>query len=579
MKLIVLFILILNINLFASSEYNKKRDKLIYALQNSVITLSDIPVEKIVKYDLASNIYSFNIFKIKNYRSVQKDLESYIFSQGYKKYPKSSISLVKEAKGKLGSSFTLQKKILKDESSTELLVLHKKLKNLNIHKMDFNWTEERLSKKRLEKRNGVVTDTYFDFSIYEGYGREYTHDIEKTCRNLDVNGKSNWRVPHEEEVKYVLSIENFIDSSNKNFMVNNTYLGDSSGKFYFSHDTQIVKHFSIGGWPSFYYFCVSGSEIKDFYAMSKKASKINNTKLEKYFTKRDKYLQIANSEKSINAYLDFIKNYPHDENVNLFLEQSYAIAKKKDDLPYLLAYFDKAKDALGSQPTIIIDDYYKTIYSHVNRKNNIAGYEWFVKEFYRAPQVKKAISQIHKLAYADAKDIDTLSAYNTFICAYPYAKEVEKANKKAYAIENDMYDVGMMSSFLNGEEKQARKLLIRAKKLERSLRDYDRKTRVGYIIVLNRMYSLLEEKFDTTEATVRHLESQEFKEFVETFRASMSSINYALQDISKHSKDMLEITKRGFADARADEAMARNKAKEHFEWDKWMHYKDKGYMN
>lgn len=135
---------------------------------------------------------------------------------------------------------------------------------------------------------------------------------------------------------------------------------------------------------------------------------------------------------------------------------------------------------------------------------------------------------------------------------------------------------------------KARKLLIKAKQIERTGQDYSGNTRSGYVLVTNRMYDLLQEKFDDSDATLRHLESQEFKDFVKVFKATMSEIKSVLssiknntKDLSKYAKQMVEISKQGFNDAKANRDMTAYKLEQHEKWQKFMHFRDnfrdKGY--
>ncbi len=229
------------------------------------------------------------------------------------------------------------------------------------------------------------------------------------------------------------------------------------------------------------------------------------------------------------------------------------------------------------------------IYTLTKKKNNIAGYEWFIKNYPKAPQVNEAINNIHKLAYAKATSINTISAYNTFIYTYPTAPQVRKANDKAYKLEVKKYtDLGTFGGFFEKEaklEKKARKLLIKAKQIERTGQDYSNNENLGYLIVANRMYELLQEKFDDSDATLRHLESQEFQDFIQVFKKNMKNLNKTLQriegnteEIARYSKAVVNISQKGFEDAKADRSMEAYYTQQHRDWEKYMHYKDKGYQ-
>jgi len=221
------------------------------------------------------------------------------------------------------------------------------------------------------------------------------------------------------------------------------------------------------------------------------------------------------------------------------------------------------------------------IYNIIKSEDNIAGFEWFITKYHNAAQVKEAIKRIHQLAYNKAHDLDSISAYNTFVITYPTATQVKDAEDLAYKLELKKYtDLGIIDSFFGNEdkiEKKARKLLIKAKQIERKGKDYSGDARLGYILVTNRMYDLLQEKFDDSDATLRHLESQEFKDFIQEFKHAMRRVNKRLKNISGYTREIVEVAKKGFADADADRSMAEYKLEQHQSWEKFMHFRDTGY--
>jgi len=285
---------------------------------------------------------------------------------------------------------------------------------------------------------------------------------------------------------------------------------------------------------------------------------------------------------SINSYIDFIKEYPNAPQVKEAFQNSYNIAKSKNTIVALLDYMTKEvpKTNILDKANFLEDDYFKTIYSHIVNQNNIAGYEWFIKTYPNAQQVKEAIETIHTLAYNKAKSINTVSAYNTFIMAYPYAKQVQDANDKAYKLEEKEYtDIGMMGFFGKEEklDRKGRELLNRAKMIERQANDKSYDTKAGYTLIANRMYTLLQDRFISSDATTRYLESQEFKDFMQTFKSVMRDIGYKLDNIANYSSQMIEVSKQGFQDASADREMSRHQDEEHHKWEKRMHLREKGY--
>ena len=175
------------------------------------------------------------------------------------------------------------------------------------------------------------------------------------------------------------------------------------------------------------------------------------------------------------------------------------------------------------------------------------------------------------------------------------ANEVKEANALAKELERYKYTDtlpswvrGILPDFLadilnkifgifSNDEKKSRALLIKAKQIEREGNEYYGVEKAGYVMIANRMYDLLQEEYDDTDATLRFLESEEFKDFMKNFKKLMRSMNERLEDISRYSSEILEVSKQGFSEANADRDMSEYKNEEHRKWQKFMHFRDKGY--
>jgi diacylglycerol kinase family enzyme len=90
------------------------------------------------------------------------------------------------------------------------------------------------------------------------------------------------------------------------------------------------------------------------------------------------------------------------------------------------------------------------------------------------------------------------------------------------------------------------------------------------------MYDLLQEKFDDSDVTFRHLESQEFKDFVKVFKLALNGIQNNTKDLSKYAKQMIDISKQDFTYAKTDKDIVVYKLEQHQKWEKFIHLKDKG---
>tara|TARA_B110000196_G_C21138602_1_gene662558 strand:- start:398 stop:1738 length:1341 start_codon:yes stop_codon:yes gene_type:complete len=232
-----------------------------------------------------------------------------------------------------------------------------------------------------------------------------------------------------------------------------------------------------------------------------------------------------------------------------------------------LKYSDVVDDNMASK---FVSDIFKS----VKKENNIAGYSWFIKNNPSSKQAKQALASMHKLAFELAEDIDTINAYNDFVIAYPTAKQVREANDKAYELEKSEY-VGMLNYF--SEEKDARRLLVQSKMLEQSAEDLSSDEKVGYMMVVNRMNDLLKQEFNSTDAALRHLESNEFKSFVKTFKRSMKDLKHQVSRIADNTADLSSIMKQQssmmnnhFENAAQDREMASELTKQHRHWERFI---------
>lgn len=230
------------------------------------------------------------------------------------------------------------------------------------------------------------------------------------------------------------------------------------------------------------------------------------------------------------------------------------------------------------------------IVSLLKMKNSIAGYEWFIENYAHSEYALEMLNIIHKNMFSNAKKLDTISAYNTFIFNYPTAAEVSQALDRSIEIDREYYTDFSFFSFTDidkEKEKKARKLLIKAKQIERYPVDKGLKYRhkAGYFIVANRMYRVLQDEFDESDATLRHLESQEFKDFVRELNSTLSSIRSTLERIegntsraADYAEEAIQVSKRGFAESSSDRALSEYHAGKHREWEKYMHLRDHGYQ-
>ena len=214
------------------------------------------------------------------------------------------------------------------------------------------------------------------------------------------------------------------------------------------------------------------------------------------------------------------------------------------------------------------------IFNIVESKSKISGYQWFIENFPLAKNTQQtlAIQRIHDLAFTHAKSVGTLEAYNDFIIAYPYAQQIQDATDRAYKLEKEKY-----SQWFENKEKNSRALLIKTKQLERMMKEVDRGAQHGYRLVIDRMNELLQQEYLAEEATLRYLESQEFKDFYESLKSSLTEINATLTRIKRNTDDLNLILKgqtrmmvNHFDKAAQSRKMAAKLTADHRFWERYL---------
>jgi len=428
----------------------------------------------------------------------------------------------------------------------------------------------------------------------------------KYCQELNLFDRSDWRIPKEDELLHVYKY-----ASNKFKYISKDYYWTDTEQYKqhslsrkidvnkFEIVAMRIADKSLDTGMSFIKSrhrirCVSG-KVMNADMIEKKIERIKKQKIEeKSESIYKKYKNSNNLDDLVyllNNYKDMNTNYYQNiktKVISLYKKLFNEIKQKNDFAQYVL-FVKKYPNA--PQKEKAVDNIYKIL----QEKNNIAGFEWFIKTYSDAPQVKDAIAKIHQLAFNEAKDIGTISAYNTFIISYPMAKEVAQANELAKELERYKYTDtlpswvrSIMPDFLanilnkifgifSSDEKKSRALLIKAKQIERQGNEYSGIEKAGYIIISNRMYDLLQEEYNDTDATLRFLESEEFKDFVKTFKNTMSSVNDRLDNISRYSSEILKVSKQGLSEANANRAMSEYNTEQYRKWQKFMHFRDKGY--
>ena len=215
---------------------------------------------------------------------------------------------------------------------------------------------------------------------------------------------------------------------------------------------------------------------------------------------------------------------------------------------------------------------YNNIYKLVLDNKNIAGFQWFIDEYPKSEKSRNALQNIYKIAFEEAKSIHTIEAYNDFIVAYPYAEQVQEAQNEAYDLEENVH-----SGWFSSDEKNSRALLVKSKQLERKMNDADAKDRDGYRLVIDRMNKLLQDRFPAEEATLRYLESEEFKDFYRDLKKSLASIEDTLKRIDSNTSNLTSTLKNQsrmmdshFRKAAQSKEMAAKYTEQHRFWERYL---------
>jgi len=281
--------------------------------------------------------------------------------------------------------------------------------------------------------------------------------------------------------------------------------------------------------------------------------------------------ETAKKENTIKKYRSFIKTNPQSPYVKNAVVSIFKLVQQENKIAKYQWFLDNYSR--------FQNDVIASIFKLVQQENNIAGYQWFLNNHPNTTFSKNAVKNMHKLAYEEAHKINTISSYNTFIITYPYAKEVEQAIKFSFNLERKKY-----SEINKDDERKARLLAVRIKKMTIAMRKQSVQTQMGYEIIVDRMSRLLTEQYEETDASLRYYESKEFTDFASKFEGTMrdiksllNSIEQSNSNVGRYVKHLIAVTKNGLANARSDKAMSEYNSNKHREWEKFMHYKDKGY--
>jgi len=377
----------------------------------------------------------------------------------------------------------------------------------------------------------------------------------------------NWRMLYQKKVPSVNSIS--FDEDGDIFVVSSTF----STSLYHTKSFKKLQVFrDIAGRDS--QFCNNMLILTDNYTIFRDISFYKESLADyiKSFIDKSDYIALYEFTKKFynkfdvvqKAYRDIYNAVTKEDTleayewyVSVFEKTIYndrAIKDHIDGYYWYQAHFDnksaKELETVKKKLNTLRQAKYAKEYEVVKKANNLAIYEYYAFSHVepKADNLQDAVNAMHKLAFQKAKEINTVSAYNTFIFAYPYADEVEEANKLAYELEKKTYtDIGLLGFFGKDEKmnKQARKLLIKAKKiLEETVPNPEMANYkdIGVYMVVDRMYHLAQNEFADTDAVLTLMESDKLKKFKKRLESKLQSRKYGNQSLASHyPEDHMEL--------------------------------------
>ncbi|MGC0120030.1 hypothetical protein [Pseudoalteromonas piscicida] len=278
------------------------------------------------------------------------------------------------------------------------------------------------------------------------------------------------------------------------------------------------------------------------------------------------YYEVIKRQKDIDALINMsiMANVPAKIK-EASLHEALTLTQGERALDFYLDIADKTSFSK------VKDLAFSMVYDRVNQADNIASYQWYITHVPESKHTKEALDKLYENAYELADDRGTIESYNDFIIAYPYAPQVNDAMEQAKDLEESEY-----SSFFTSDDELSRRLLVRSKQISRlaQQQSYDD---TGYLLIVDRMNTMLQDMYPGAEATLRHLESEEFKDFHRDFNRAMRSLNSKLDDINSSVRDLKRhVSKQSkmmdqhFEKAAQDRETASELTRQHRMWERYL---------
>jgi len=194
----------------------------------------------------------------------------------------------------------------------------------------------------------------------------------------------------------------------------------------------------------------------------------------------------------------------------------------------------------------------KRIFNIYKKKNTINAYKQYIKKYKNSKYLNDALQTIYKMAFKKAKKKNTIQAYNEFIFDYPKAPQVSQANQAVAKKEIEKYiqtvygeNAKTIGTRLTQWTNKTVLFFTESSKVEKILNDankilqesQNKKQKLGYYIVANRLYSILHKsEFNDNGTASRFFNSQKYKDFQSELQR-LQNKKYTIQDLIYYSNN------------------------------------------
>lgn len=314
---------------------------------------------------------------------------------------------------------------------------------------------------------------------------------------------------------------------------------------------------------NYYHFIEEYSNEFNFYYPSR--SKMIEDAKKNYISTSNELLSSLEASKSIDKLIEYSQaNFALDKLRVKALSKVISLYEKDKKINQLKAYLDLSHITQEQKNRAI-----SAIYSVVEAEDNKIGYKWFIDNYPKSKDARRSLRNIYRISFNEAKEINSIEAYNDFIVVYPYSAERKEAERLAYSLEDNEF-----SSYITSDAKLARALSIKAKQTKRKASETGNK---AYLLIVARMTRLLEDKFPAEHSTERHLENEEILAALKDVTSHLKKIDRVASKIADNTTDLSSVLQEQsrmmdshFKKAAQDRSIAEKYSQEHRNWERYL---------